>query len=54
MSFHSIDVDIWVLEITPRCEENASHKMKMNNIRAKNDRRDPNEETTFHFINASG
>jgi len=53
-SLHSIEVGMWGLAITLRCEANASHKMKMNSINAVKDRRDPIEETTFHFINASG
>jgi len=54
VSFHSIDVGIFTLEITPRWAEKASHRIKMNNISATNERSDPNEDTTFHFINASG
>jgi hypothetical protein len=42
------------LAITLRCEAKASHKMKMNSISAVKDNRDPIEEITFHFINASG
>lgn len=37
-----------------RCDANASHKIKINNISAVKDRRDPIDETMFHFINASG
>ena len=54
VSCHSIDDGIWRLEITLRCEENASHKIKMKNIRAVNDKRDPIDDTTFHIIKASG
>jgi hypothetical protein len=42
------------LAITVRCLANASHKIKINSIKAVNDRRDPIDDTTFHFINASG
>jgi len=54
MSLHSIDVGICCLEITIRCAANASQIMKINIIRATNDRRDPIDEITFHFIKASG
>jgi len=53
-SLHSIDVGIWGLEITGRCAANASQMIKMKNIRAVNDSNDPIEDTTFHFMNASG
>jgi len=45
---------MWGLEITLRCDAKASHRIKMNNINATNDSKDPNDETTFHFIKASG
>ena len=45
---------MWNLEITLRCEAKASHKMKIKNIRAVKDSRDPIEDTTFHIIKASG
>jgi hypothetical protein len=51
---HSIDDGIWNLEITLRWEAKASHRMKIKNISAVNDRRDPIDDTTFHIINASG
>ncbi len=54
ISFHSIAVAILEEDTTPRWAANLSHKMKMNIISAINERRDPKEDTTFHFINASG
>lgn len=54
VSCHSIDDGMWYLEITLRCEANASHRIKIKNIRAVKDRRDPIDDTTFHIINASG
>lgn len=54
MSCHSIDVGIWILLRTGRWDANASHTMKINIIRAVNDRSDPMDDTTFHFMNASG
>jgi len=42
------------LVITVRCEAKASHKMKINSMSAMNDNSDPIEETTFHFMKASG
>lgn len=42
------------LDTTLRCEAKASHKIKMKSIRAVNDRRDPIDDTTFHFMKASG
>ncbi len=54
ISAHSIDVGIWSLHITGRCAAKASQIIKMNIIRATNDNSEPNEDTTFHFINASG
>jgi hypothetical protein len=51
---HSIDDGIWNLEITLRCEAKASHKMKIKNMRAVNDSKEPIEDTTFHIIKASG
>ena len=53
-SDHSMAEGMWGLEITLRCEAKASHRMKINNIRATNERSDPNDDTTFHFIKASG
>jgi hypothetical protein len=47
-------VDMWDLVTTDRCEANASHIMKINIIRAINERMDPIDDTTFHFVNASG
>jgi len=37
-----------------RCDENASHKIKMNSSNAVKDSKDPIDEITFHFMNASG
>jgi hypothetical protein len=54
MSCHSIADGMCILANTLRCDENASHKMKINNIKAVNDNSDPIEEITFHFIKASG
>jgi len=54
LSCHSIDDGICRLVITLRCEANASHKMKIKNSRAVNERSDPIDDTTFHIINASG
>lgn len=54
VSDHSSAVGMCGLEIILRCAANASHKMKMNNISATNESRDPNEDTTFHLVNASG
>ena len=51
---HSIDEGMWYLDTTLRCEANASHKIKIKNISAVNERRDPIDETTFHIMNASG
>jgi len=45
---------MWGLAITVRCLAKASHKMKIKSISAVNDRRDPIDEITFHFIKASG
>lgn len=42
------------LEIILRWEAKASHKIKINSIKATKDSSDPNEDTTFHFIKASG
>lgn len=42
------------LEIVVRWVTKVSHIMKINIIRAVNERRDPIDEITFHFINASG
>jgi hypothetical protein len=42
------------LEITVRCDANASQMIKINISNAKNDRSDPIDEITFHFIKASG
>jgi hypothetical protein len=42
------------LEITVRCDENASQMIKINISSAKNDRSDPMDEIIFHFIKASG
>jgi len=53
-SDHSRADDMWGLEITLRCEAKASHKIKINSINATKDRRDPNDDTTFHFMKASG
>lgn len=41
-------------EITPRCAENASHRIEMNIIRAINDTIEPIDDNTFHLVNASG
>jgi len=51
---HSIDDGMWYLDTTLRCVAKASHKIKMKNISAVNDSRDPIDETTFHIIKASG
>jgi len=40
--------------IPPYVVAKASHKIKMKNISAVNDSRDPIDETTFHIIKASG
>jgi len=53
-SFHSIAVAILEVDTTPRCAANLSHKIKMNIISAMNESKDPKDDTTFHFINASG
>jgi len=53
-SLHSIEVGICILDITDRCDANASQIIKINIRRAINDRSDPIEDTTFHFVNASG
>jgi hypothetical protein len=42
------------VDTTPRWAENLSHKIKINIIKAIKDKRDPNDDTTFHFIKASG
>lgn len=49
-----MDVARWGLATTLRCVAKASHKIKINSISATNDRRDPRDETTFHFVKASG
>lgn len=54
VSIHSIDVARCGLAITLRCAENASHKIKINSISATKDRSEPKDETTFHFVRASG
>lgn len=45
---------MWRLLSTGRCEAKASQIMKINIISAVNDSRDPIDEITFHFMNASG
>lgn len=52
--FHSKDGDRCDVEITPRWQIKASHSMKMNRRRATKDIVDPNVDTTFHDVNASG
>jgi hypothetical protein len=47
------DAMCW-LDTTLRWDANASHRMKINNIRAINESKDPIDDTTFHFMNASG
>jgi hypothetical protein len=42
------------LAIIERCDDNASQIMTINIIRAANDMVAPNDDTTFHFVNASG
>lgn len=54
MSLHSMAVGMCDLEMTLRCLANLSHRIKINSISATNDNSDPIEDTTFHFINASG
>ena len=54
VSVHSSAVGMWGLDTTLRCEANASHKIKINSIRATNDSRDPRDDTTFHLVKASG
>lgn len=49
-----MDVARCGLDTTLRCEANASHKINTNSISATNDRRDPIDETTFHFVKTSG
>jgi hypothetical protein len=49
-----MDVGIWDLEITDRCEAKASHRIKINIIKAINESSEPIEDTTFHLVNASG
>jgi hypothetical protein len=54
MSLHSIAVGMCCLDITIRCAAKASQIIKINISKAINDRSDPIEEMTFHFIKASG
>ena len=51
---HSREDDIWGLAITPRWAEKASHRRKINRIKARNETIDPTEDTTFHLVIASG
>jgi hypothetical protein len=53
-SYHSIDDGMCCLDRTGRWEANASHRIKINMIKAIKDSIDPMDEITFHFINASG
>lgn len=53
-SCHSKEVGIWDEEITPRCDEKASHSKKIKNRRATNETIEPILDTTFHFVYASG
>ena len=50
LSCHSKEVGIWDSPITPRCAENASHRIKMKNKRATNETIEPIEEITFHLV----
>ena len=54
LSLHSMAEGMWGLEIIVRCDENASHRIKMNSSNAVKDNKDPIDEITFHFMNASG
>lgn len=53
-SLHSIDVGMCGLEITVRWVAKASHRIKINIRSAVIEISDPREDTTFHFMKASG
>ena len=54
ISCHSMDVGMCCLVSTGRCVAKASQIMKINIIRAVKDSIDPIDDTTFHFMKASG
>ena len=54
ISCHSREEGWWEEEITLRCATSLSQRIKMNRRRATNEIIDPRDETTFHFVNASG
>lgn len=54
MSLHSIDDGICCLEIIVRWLAKASQVIKINISNAVNERSEPIDEITFHFMNASG
>jgi len=54
VSAHSIDVGMWSLHRIVRWAAKASHRIKININTAVNDNSEPNDDTIFHFINASG
>jgi hypothetical protein len=53
-SCHSKEEAWWLADTVLRCLVKASHRIKMNNIKATKDIIDPIDEMTFHFIMASG
>jgi len=53
-SCHSSEVERCDETIIGRCATKASHRMKINKSRAMNEIIDPIDDTTFHFVKASG
>jgi len=51
---HSIDDGMWFLQITARCLDRASHRIKINIRRAVKETIAPIEDTTFHVEYVSG
>jgi len=51
---HSRFLGIWDRLVTVRWEAKASHKRKIKSNRATNLIIDPNEDTIFHLVYASG
>jgi hypothetical protein len=49
-----MDVGMCCLDRTGRWDANASQMMKINMMSAVNDSIDPMDDTTFHFMKASG
>jgi hypothetical protein len=54
LSLHSIEDGMCGLAIMDRCDANASQIITINISKAANEIVAPNDETTFHLVNASG